>query len=279
MNIKKLETEIERLNLGRPDLDRFLTIAGALKEKAIVTQNESLANKLWVYEAIIITHRYYVQAFALLKRKKYVEGWNLLERAEIEISFVKKHIHLLKENNGIRFIENMVTRFQMLFPYRLFMSSELLEKEITCNICRQIITVRRPCGHRVGELYMGELCLREVTKCEVLGIAMVENPVNKYSQVFNESEDKDFRDNVQFQTLNYILDLVKGPYDQWRLEVSEKLFPHTDYPDLKADDNCPCESGEKYSSCCLHQPGIRGFDYQFRVSDNAFARDAQRKKK
>lgn len=277
MNLKKLTTELSKIGKDRIDFNRLLVEAGLLKKKAISHGDELLANKLWVYESILTAHQYYNEAFKLLRQKKYVQGWNLLERAEIEIGGLKNHLHLVKENYKIKYVENMVQRLQTLFPYRLFASSELLEKEIKCSICEQRVSLRNPCGHRVGELYMGERCLRIVSECDVLGIALVENPVNKYSVMFNESEDLDFRDKEQFGLVNYILSIVKSPYDQWRVEISEKFFPHESYDNLKADDECPCNSGEKYQNCCLAQPGVSGFDYQFRVNNNALARAAAKK--
>lgn len=77
--------------------------------------------------------------------------------------------------------------------------------------------------------------------------------------------------------LNYILGLVKSPYHQWRVEINEMFFPHDSFAQLQPTDLCPCNSGEKYLDCCLSEPGVRGFDYQFKVKDNALARAAKKK--
>ena len=272
MNLKKLETELSKLGKERLDLSRLLSEATILKKSAVSVQDEDLANKLWVYESILTVHQYYTGAYQELKKKHYGQGWNMLERAEIEINGLKRHIHLVRDNYQIRFLETMISRFQILFPYRIFGSSELLEQEIVCSICDQKVSLRNPCGHRVGELYMGEYCLRMVTKFEILGLALVENPVNKYSVMFQENDDPAYRDKVQFGTLNYILDLIKGPYEQWRVDITEKLFPHSDYSNLNPTDSCPCNSGKNYVDCCLLEPGVRGFDYQFLVKDSTLAR-------
>jgi hypothetical protein len=272
MNLKRLEIELSKLGSGITNLSWLRAEAGRMKDHAISRSDENLANKLWVYETIIDVHVFYTEAFNLLKKRAYLNGWISLEKAEIQISALKKHLHLVKDNFKIRFVENMVAKYQTLFPYRLFSSSEFLEQEITCSICDQKISLRQSCGHRIGELYMGEYCLRNITKAELLGIAVVQNPVNKYAALFAESDDLQYRDQVQFGTLNYILAVVKSPYDNWSVEIKETYFPHENHKNLEATDSCPCNSGKKYFDCCLPLPGVHGFHYEFILSNKLLAR-------
>lgn len=272
MEIKKLESALKYLGLRTINFDILISDGERLIDKYAALHQELLANKCWVYQKILYVHKIYNQAFFLLKSKKYNAGWNLLGRVEIEIGFLKKHIHLVDKNYRINFIEANIIKLQALFPYHIFASSEFISKEEVCGICRMNVSVRNPCGHLPGELYMGIMCNREVTISEMLGLALVENPVNKYSVMFNESKDPIIRDNEQFGNLNYILNFLKGPYEPWDMEVTARLFPHTDYPGLQPEDSCPCHEGKLYKDCCFLKEGIQGFHYQFGLSRKASSR-------
>jgi len=272
MDIKKLEVELKKLGEKKIDLNLLLAEVSALKDKSIQDKDELTANILWVYKTILEIHKIYNQAFVLLKAKKYNDGWNLLERAEIEVGFLKPHLHLVKGNYKMRFIEAAVMKLQSLFPYRLFISTEMLSLEEICGICRKKISVRNPCGHIIGQLYMEEMCFREASKMDFLGTAIVENPVNKYSVMFQENEDVQIRDKDQFGNLNYLLNLIKSPYESWTLEISQRSLPHSNFPNLKPTDPCPCRDGKNYSECCLLEDGIQYFHYQFDVNKDAIAR-------
>src|SRR4051812_6647847 len=81
-------------------------------------------------------------------------------------------------------IKKWSEQWQSLFPYKVFLSPEMVFRA-ECSICGCTIQPRRPCGHIVGEIYKGEPCLRVIKSIDqVLGIALVTNPVQKYSVVF-----------------------------------------------------------------------------------------------
>ena len=279
MEIRKLELEIDSLGQRTINFDVLISGAGNLLDRYAALNQEVLANKCWVYQTIAYIHKIYNQAFNLLKSKKYIEGWNLLERVEIEIGFLKRHLHLVAKNYRINFIDANVAKLQSLFPYQLFASSEFISKDVICNVCGKKVTVRSPCGHLPGELYMGTMCTRTVTESVMLGLALVQNPVNKYSVIFEQSEDAKIRDTQQFGNLNYILGFLKAPYDVWSLEISTKLFPHTNYHELKPDDYCPCREGKLYKDCCILKEGIQGFHYQLGLNKSALAKAKKAKSK
>ena len=71
------------------------------------------------------------------------------------------------------FIGRMIKEYQKLFPYCHFLSRECVIKAEVCSICGQPISLRHPCGHKVGKLYMGELCLRKVVDMEFKAFSIV----------------------------------------------------------------------------------------------------------
>lgn len=99
------------------------------KEDSVKTGNEEQAKLLWIYQRIIEIHSLYVNAFNLLKCKNYYKGWCQLEKIEITFKNLKKHFSFNKTIYHLWDIEKSVKNLQVLFPYRLFASSELLKKK------------------------------------------------------------------------------------------------------------------------------------------------------
>ena len=272
MTLNKFEAALDKLGIVTINIDHLIAEAEKLKEQSINAMDEPTANKLWVYQTILEIHKSFNQAFQLLNAKRYEAGWGKLERVEIEIGFLKRHLHMVKKNYKIKFIESIVINLQALFPFQLFGSNEMIYLETICDICHQKVTINNPCGHIPGELYMGKFCSRIITKSEFIDLAIVENPVNKYSVIFKENEDPQIRDNRQFGNVNYILCKIKNPYEGWKLEISATTFPHSSQPDSNPDDNCPCGENRPYKDCCLLEDGIHGFHYQFTLPGKAGAR-------
>lgn len=70
----------------------------ALEEVSKLLENiqeqgdEDLSNFLWKLKTILIIKDRYIKTFFLLKDKKHYEAWVLLERIEIDISFLEKNV-------------------------------------------------------------------------------------------------------------------------------------------------------------------------------------------
>jgi len=267
--MKKTKIEQSLLELSQiKDFDELITAIKEYKAESVKTGNQEEAKRFWVFEQIVEIHKLYSNAFYLLKEKKYYEGWCQLERVEITFSFLKKHFSFENNQYNLFFIEKAVRNLQVIFPYRLFSSVELLKKEMKCSICDRKISVRNPCGHIVGEIYNGEQCCRIVTECDVLGIALVENPVNKFSVPFTvDPETNEQVDHYNYDTIDYIIELVQSPYEPWDLEIHKVLFPHSYYSQFAQEDFCPCGSGEKYKDCCILKAGVEGLHYEFIVKE------------
>ncbi len=146
---------------------------------------------------------------------------------------------------------------QSLYPYRLFISPEILELEKCCSICKKPISIRNPCGHRVGEIYDGEYCHRDVTQCKFLSISMVDDPVQKYSVPFLvDPNTGEKNDHYNYSVVEYLVKRWPSPFHDWRVEWTTALHPKEKFGQLGSNDKCPCESGNKYKDCCLERKGI-----------------------
>lgn len=267
MTISSVKSELKQIGKKKIKFEKLLSHLADSKNKAVKKGLQEKAKEIWIYEQIIKVHLQFNHAFSLLKSKLYYEAWCQLEGAEIDLSFLKRHFLVTKETYKLKFIERTIQNMQVLFPYRLFASSEIVAKRKLCSTCKKEISIRNPCGHIVGEIYNGEMCSREVVEADVLGMALVENPVNKYSVMFLTNEEtKEKNDHYDYESVDYLMKLIEDPYESWNLELREILMPHTNFPNTKKNDACPCASGEDYEKCCMQNAGVRGFDYHFILS-------------
>jgi hypothetical protein len=122
--------------------------------------------------------------------------------------------------------------------------------------------LRSHCGHKVGDIYGGEMCIRIVTKADLMGIALVENPVNKYTVLFTvDSKTNEQVDHYNYDIVDYLMSLVTKAFEPWDLLVKHILIPHDDYNNIGREQHCRCGSAEKYKDCCLLLEDVRGLHY------------------
>ena len=155
-------------------------------------------------------------------------------------------------------VNKHVEQFQSLFPYKVFASPGMLVKEKVCSICGDPISIRNPCGHEVGEIYDGEMCLRRITEAEVLEVSLVETPGHKYAVAFASSSESGggIKDQYNYAAVRYVIDGLRSPFDAWDLERTKRRHPHSRYYHVTQDEDCPCESGKTYEECCLSESGV-----------------------
>ena len=61
------------------------------KKQATIEGKEFKANYLWCLYQIYLVQKNYTEAFWNMKDKKYESAWILLDRADIELSFLERH--------------------------------------------------------------------------------------------------------------------------------------------------------------------------------------------
>jgi len=228
-----------------------------LKEDAVGRNDQPAAKDIWCLETTLAVQNKYLAAFAELRAGKFYEGWCSLERVEINLQHLSVHLPYLANEYQLGFIDSHSRKFQSLFPYKIFMSPEILEIEKVCTICRQVVFIRRSCGHRVGEIYNGEMAAREVTKWTIVGTAMVEHPVQKYSVPFlQDPQTHQQVDHYDYSTVRYAVHALASPFDGWDVQWTKIRHPHSRFPGVGRNDPCPCESGMKYKKCCLPESGV-----------------------
>lgn len=266
MNINDVRAWLRTVR-ARPSDHSVVEVQGAIEELrqgAIDARDEALATETWCLETTMSVQQRYQDAFSMLRHHDFYDAWCALERCELDLRNLRKHFASQFQRYSLDFIADAVTRWQELYPYRIFMSPEIVEIEKTCSICGAVIEIRKPCGHRVGEIYGGRLCYRNVTKCEILATSFVESPVQKYSVPFTvDARTGKKVDQYDYSLVRYAVDRLESPFDGWTYVRTQQRHPHSRFRHVGPNAPCPCESGKKYKKCCMRAEGVLRPHYQF----------------
>lgn len=267
MEIQKIKEELASVKNKVIDYSKLINELKAKKADAVSAENEPLAKEIWILEQIIDIQKNYLEAFKNIKEKKFYDGWRLLEKAEIDIMFLKKHFSMVGEPYNLSFIDKAIVKFQSIYPYRFFFSTELIEREKECSICGLKYKLRNSCGHVTGQIYNGELCLWKVTKFDLVGVAIVENPVHKYAVAFLKGEDSEVEDNYDYSAIEYLTNVISDPFEEWNVEFVYKYVHHNYFNSYDPLESCPCNQSEKsYKDCCLKEKGVKSLFHEFVVN-------------
>jgi len=219
----------------------------SIKEQAIKENNEILANKLWYFGSIFNIQKMYIEMFNLLKNNiydDYEKAWNLREQIDNMLSYHRGKSYYDKNFAYLQFINYVIKSIKPLFPYKMFLSREMIIKKEVCSICGATRGIRNNCGHKTGEVYMGELCCSKVEDAEFTGIALVENPTDEYA--IAKLDDVKFN----YEVLRLLMSGLNSPYDRWLLQ--ETKMKKAEYKKIGRNQMCPCDSGKKYKKCCFN---------------------------
>jgi len=259
MNLKDIESYLSDAsnNFSARESEPYLNALAVLKEQAVKNNDQPLAKTIWCYETVLKIQDQYIIAYFQMKASEFYQAWCSLARVELGLHFLSKHFQDKNNEYYISFVEKHTLQYQLLYPYKIFLSPEILEIEKKCSICNKVVTPFNPCEHRTGEIYNGIKCARVVTKSEFLGTAFVENPVQKYSVPFipdqNNGEPKD---HYNYASVNYLIKRVRSPFHAWDVKHIMTRLPHSRYSHIGRNASCPCESGKKYKHCCLKEDGV-----------------------
>jgi len=244
-------------NFNSRDSEPAKQCLAVLKQEAVAAGDQQAAKTIWCFEEIIEIQDKYIATFFQLKTEEFYDAWCTLERVEIELLSLTRHFQDVTNEFQISFIARQTSRYQSVFPYKLFMSPEIIKIEKTCSICKKVISIRNPCGHRVGEIYNGEMCSRIVTESELIGMSIVKDPMQKYSVPFIlNSKGDGKKDYYNYSIIKYLIHRLESPFHEWDVTWTKNRHPHSRFSYVGRNDLCPCESGKKYKKCCLLEEGV-----------------------
>ena len=216
-----------------------------LRQNAILNQDEESANYCWCLRQIFKIQKGFISAVYDLKNQKYEDAWLTFDSIDIALGSLEENFDVTLDDDKYHmvFIGRMIKEYQKLFPYCHFFSRECVIKSEVCSICGQPISLRHPCGHKVGKLYMGEVCLRKVVDMEFKAFSIVTDPFDKYSYVKLPDQEYDYG------MLETLMKEIESPYDEFYIETVKVMKP--EYKNVGRNEKCPCGSEKKYKKCHL----------------------------
>lgn len=227
-----------------------------LLNKYIRKEPAEIANQAWFLNKIATVNSIYVSAFGKIKNENYYEAWCDLEQAEIGLLAFHNNKFLDPSNHRMSELDAQIREWQKVFPYKIFASPEIIYRKSECSICRTVVSPWSKCNHKKGHVYFGEECSHIVTESEFLGMALVKNPVQKYSVPMSRDDKGETIDHYDYSIVKFIAERVMSPFHWWTASWTHALHPHERYTHLRKTDACPCESGKSYEACCLREAGV-----------------------
>lgn len=257
MNVKEIEQFLRKQNRFFP-MDLIQNIEQE-RMNAIQEKDEEKASLYWKYAVIYYIQRGYVMVYDMLKNRNYEGAWDTLKEMDMQLAVLEQNYPFSKEEEDpyhLAFILSMLQEFEKLFPYEFFICREYVIKEQKCSICGEKVRLRGGCNHVPGKIYMGELCVHEVTDKEYLGMKVTRDPFDKYDLLkpYRSEEVK-----YSYDMLNALMKNLKSPYDYWEVEVVKEKNP--EYARIGRNDRCPCGSGKKFKHCCMNDERKMMFEH------------------
>ena len=237
-----------------------------IKEDCVKQNNQLTAKAAWCLEIVGHIQDNFISALLHIKAEEYRNAWNLLEQCEKAIASLDRHFVESQYEFGIEHVRVHTQQLQELYQLKWGFSPGFLFEEVCCSVCQGKRTLRGDCGHKVGEIYNGEICGNVVTKARILHISIVDRPAQKYSVIWPDDE-------FQFIILKHLVDELLSPWDEWRYHKEIRRSHHPAFKNVGHSDLCPCGSDLKYRRCCMNKDTVPDFPhFQFTFSDKTQGR-------
>jgi hypothetical protein len=215
------------------------------------------SNRAWFLKTVCECHRDIFASSRLNQEKEFTKAWCLLERVEISLFQLKRNPIIEELENTVMSLAVVVEIWQKLYPYRVFISPEFVVRTIKCSICDEKFTPWTGCDHEKGKVYNGELCAGLISDAQFIGMAVVTDPVQKYSVMQPSRGDEGEEAYLhRHRIIDYATINLPDPFSLKGVLETEVREPHSKFPNLIENDVCPCKSGRSYGECCKVKSGI-----------------------
>ena len=227
-----------------------------LKNEAVADNDQLTAKAVWCLETAGRVQDHFVSAYLHIRADQFKQAWDRLERCGNEIGFLGRHFTEKNEEYGIEHARAHTRQLQELYPFKWGISPAFLMKEIRCSICNTKLSLRAGCDHKLGEIYDGDVCGGRITDLDILHVALVRNPAQKFSVIFPKGNDDPL-----FFPIKYVRDALNSPWHGWTYHKEDRRQYHPVFKDVGRNDPCPCGSTLKYKRCCLNRETIPEFPH------------------
>ena len=244
--------ELIKSNWHERDSEPVWDLLKQIKDSAVEKGDEKQANEIWCFQKILKIQEGFILCYHQMKADLFYKAWCTLEQIELAQLFLDRHFQDNENRFALEYIREKTEKLQSLYPYKIFLSTEILELDKVCSICRQKIGLRSGCEHRLGELYQGKNCSHIVTKCKMFDISLVYKPVNKYAVPFMvDGKSGEQVDHYNYSPVRYLIKRLRNPFHNWDVQWCKRRMPHEYFKSVGRNEECPCGSGIKYKKCCL----------------------------
>ena len=253
--VKKIITVINdkknrliRLDFEEPFIEYDMTaeLFGNIKVIAIENENEKLANSQYIAKIYLHLFCNLASYFSLIKSKKYSSSWIKLQDCLDDIVEVGKFVDY-ENRYEINELNNLLHKYEELYPYKVFNSVEYVITKSECSICGNPMNSLR-CPHIKGNLYWGEVAVEKVTELkEFNAVALVSHPLDKKC-IIELSEDNRSEDE-KFQLLHEFVGKEVYPFQDFAIST-QKIIKQKNIAIVGRNEKCPCGSDQKFKKCC-----------------------------
>lgn len=233
-----------------------------LKAAAVEERDHNTSKHAWCLEEVLDIQDHYAAAFVYMKEGKFREAWRALVNVETGLGRLSKHHSF--DDYHMHFVRVHSIQFQRLLPFKLFFSIGSIVKERRCGLCDAVITPRRGCHHRKGEIYDGEMCFHVITQASVDHVAIVDEPADKNCILIAPG----LEDSRRYAPIEYVVSCLESPYHSWEVCETRVRHPHHYFAEVGKDEPCPCGADRTYEVCCLGEDGVLRphFEFSFEVA-------------
>lgn len=222
-------------------------ICDTLVDKAVLQDEETTANALWVVQKFLDFVKSYSLFWSHLWTGQYKDAWMKLQDASDNLRMVRKFTADQTFLCVNRF-DQQLKQLEKLFPYDVFMSTEMIIQHQTCSICGNN-PLDPQCDHMPGQLYGGKYCYLVAGDMEVRNVALISDPIDKRQVI--DVLDEGQTEEQKYHILTEFTRDRTNPYLMFSYQEAEEETPLSEYGDIGRNDPCPCNSGKKLKNCCL----------------------------
>jgi hypothetical protein len=237
------------------------TLLAQAKAAALEVDDQALAGAVWCLETVLDAQDHYLNAWSAVQGDRYYSAWCSLERAELSLHWLARHFDDPTNEYAIAYLREHIPRWQALYPYKHFLSPGFTKRAIHCGICDNRITPRSACEHRLGDLYDGEMCTRDVKDMRLLEVSIVTRPVQKYSVVWLEELK------YNYAAVHYVASGLGAPWNRWGCRLTSKRRLDPQFAQALRNEPCPCGSGKKFKKCHVDRAYYHAPHYDIKFHD------------
>jgi len=213
--------------------------------------SDLLYNDMFILKRFLELLKKYAELWSQISDSVFSNSWDTLQ----DVLDLLRLINRLTEFNKtllFKFLEKQLQAIEILYPYKVFASIEVIFGKVKCSICGKDI-YGFGCPHISGELYRGEMAYGIVEEIkELLSVSLVENPSNKRCKVGAVEGNP-----LNFKGVKYLSELISNkkfnPLKISHTEEKTKKIRKSSFPKTGRNEVCICGSGKKFKQCCINK--------------------------